>query len=394
MSNSETLEDLSREDTANRLRKELKSMKGVLPSNKSVALSVLKAIPFFNRVLSSLNRFGNSINNVVKIEGYRGQGISEAAEAFEGIRIISTIIDLFRIPFVFLAAKIAGQKLPFTVSNNARFIYSVITLALTITALLVPPAGLIIGVVSALFGLALSAVTLARLYFSRGATCNKLLNIEKQIKQKEADLLDLINELAGSKKDLELCEHQAKLHLDILQELHNKKEFYKHKLKHLGTGKAIDKGIGVIFSCVGLIGVLLNIFVPVVGLSIFLALSIGGVAYVAWQMGYHLYKFYEKKAQLVKDEEIELQELTHHFEDPEIKKEALRLKNLIPEDPKLKSRIQEEVDRIKVHSVIAQSSSLNPVTCAQDPACLNIVLDPANESSDVGIMKVNKTPII
>lgn len=179
----QTIEQQELNANAEGLRKKLASMKGVA-SQKSVALSILKLIPFFNKFIASANGAGNAITRMIEIEGLVNNATQTATSVFQYIKLGTAIIDFFRIPAIYVGALIAKQEVPFTFSRNAKLLYSAVILGLTITAIAFPPAAPIIALVAGVAALGQSIVTLTNLYYKRIETQDKLVQVEQDIAQK------------------------------------------------------------------------------------------------------------------------------------------------------------------------------------------------------------------
>lgn len=86
----------------------------------------------------------------------KGQAAATAAQAagngFQWAGLGLALIDFFRIPLIYLAALLIGQKPPITLNKNARWLYSTVLLVLTIISLTVPAAAPPIALVTAILG--------------------------------------------------------------------------------------------------------------------------------------------------------------------------------------------------------------------------------------------------
>lgn len=282
--------------------KKLASMKGVA-SQKSIALSILKLIPFFNKFIASASGAGNAITRMIEIQGLVNNATQTAASAFQYIKLGTAIIDFFRIPAIYVGALIAKQEVPFTFSRNAKLLYSSVILGLAITAVAFPPAAPIIALVAGVAALGQSVVTLANLYYKRLATQDKLEQVEKDITEKTEKITSLIFELkklenaaeAAKDKDLDSLKSQITKQLNELQGLYDTREYCKQKLEKLGTAAALDKTVGVGFAALALIGIVTSMIIPPVGIGILAATASLGVAYLVARVTVPLMKFLAEK---------------------------------------------------------------------------------------------------
>ncbi|KTD53189.1 coiled-coil protein [Legionella santicrucis] len=285
-SEAEAIEQPQLNEDAEGFRKKLASMKGVA-SQKSIALSILKLIPFFNKFIASASGAGNAITRMIEIEGLVNNATQTAASAFQYIKLGTAIIDFFRIPAIYVGALIAKQEVPFTFSRNAKLLYSSVILGLAITAVAFPPAAPIIALVAGIAALGQGVVTLANLYYKRLETQDKLKQVEKDITEKTEKINSLIKELerlekaaeAVKDKDLESLKVQITTQLSELQGLYDTQEYCKKKLEKLGITAALDKTVGVGLAALALVGIVTSMIFPPVGIGILAATGSLGVTY-------------------------------------------------------------------------------------------------------------------
>ncbi|WP_115707586.1 hypothetical protein [Legionella sainthelensi] len=286
----ETMEQPQLNEDAVGFEKKLASMKGVA-SQKSIALSILKLIPFFNKFIASASGAGNAITRMIEIQGLVNNATQTAASAFQYIKLGTAVIDFFRIPAIYVGALIAKQEVPFTFSRNAKLLYSSVILGLAITAVAFPPAAPIIALVAGVAALGQSVVTLANLYYKRLETQDKLAQVEKDITEKTNEINSLISRLrqlekaakVGKDNNLDLLKSQITKEiteqLNQLQGLYDTREYCKQKLEKLGTAAALDKTVGVGFAALALVGIVTSLIIPPVGIGILAATASLGVAY-------------------------------------------------------------------------------------------------------------------
>ncbi|VEB32440.1 coiled-coil protein [Legionella sainthelensi] len=282
----ETMEQPQLNEDAVRFEKKLASMKGVA-SQKSIALSILKLIPFFNKFIASASGAGNAITRMIEIQGLVNNATQTAASAFQYIKLGTAVIDFFRIPAIYVGALIAKQEVPFTFSRNAKLLYSSVILGLAITAVAFPPAAPIIALVAGVAALGQSVVTLANLYYKRLETQDKLAQVEKDITEKTNEINSSISRLrqlekaakVGKDNNLDLLKSKITEQLNELQGLYDTREYCKQKLEKLGTAAALDKTVGVGFAALALVGIVTSLIIPPVGIGILAATASLGVAY-------------------------------------------------------------------------------------------------------------------
>ncbi|CAM3031096.1 coiled-coil protein [Legionella steigerwaltii] len=369
----ETFEHLEA-DSVEHLRKKLNSMKGIKAPKKSIALSILRMLPFASGLIDSLAGAGGAINRLVEIEGVVNEATAAASEGFQIIKVLTGISDFIVIPIIYFGAYITNQKVPFTLSRNARFLYAAVILGLTITALAFPPSAPIIALVSSIAALGLSIITLAKLYYKRYEIEDQLAEIKEQInvgKNRLNALIDYLEKLeANAKKakeegkieeynsleaEIEGERRNIKEQLNSLQELHNNQVHCEQKLEKLGATAVLDKSAGIAFASLILIGAVASLIVPPVGVGIIAVTAALAVAYTVGRLIYPLLKFLANKIvnYVTRKSESDTEEgealkekdsLTESESESSAKKAkkdmpevAKRLENAIEDDPKTKT---------------------------------------------------------
>lgn len=359
---------LFEEDSVEQMRLKLTLMKGKNASKKSITLAILKMIPFFNKFISAADGVGNVLISLVEIEGHITNATQAAGSAFGIIKLISSAFDFIRVPCIYLGAIIAGQKLPMTLSRNARFLYASVLLGITITAFAFPPSAPIIALVSALFALGYSVITMANLFHKRDLIRDQLKKVENDIEITKTKTLKLIDELEHlerkakaaryeNKVDSQLLDEikskrdEIKSQLNSLQELYDQQEYAKQKLEKLGLAHALDKTMGVALACLALIGVVVSLVFPPVGLIILAVTASIGFTYLIGRVTYPLFKYLGEKlvnyfTKKEEPEEIELDDLTHsakarakyQADSHTLQQEVERLEKLVAEDPRIEEQ--------------------------------------------------------
>ncbi|KTD00613.1 hypothetical protein OQJ19_06585 [Fluoribacter gormanii] len=364
------------------LRKKLKSMKGTKVSKKSIVQSILKTLPFFNKFIESAEGAGSTITSMVQIQGHLTHASDVAGNAFLIIRVVNAAIDFIRIPCIYIAAYIANQESPITLSRNARFLYSAVLLGLTITALAFPPSAPIIALVLSIAALGLSVVTLAKLYYKRYEVKDQLAQIEKDIDIKKNRITHLIDsleqleseakkaKLEGQRENIKYLEekikterHEIKEQLNELQKLYDTQEIGKEKLAKLGTIATLDKTAGVAFTSLALIGAIVSLAFPPAGLPILAAAASLAAIYVVGRVTYPLFKFLAGKIVNIitrktgpakndedkgakddlTDKDFETSSMKVKYDMAIIKKDAKRLEQLVADFPIIDTHPESEL---------------------------------------------------
>ncbi len=235
-----------------------------------------------------------------------------AASGVAGIGWVLAVFDLTRIPFLYFSAFILNEKIPFTLKNNAKFIYAGVALILGVVSVAVPAAAPVIVLIAASMALAASLITLAKVTdknISRNIQSNA---VEKRLVEKEEQLKEIkatINELS---RDLNEASDETILNLvkamnqfdeyqKQLQKLQDTKGILDHKKQKSGIVKIFDKGVAVALSMAAVIGVIISIYVPPTGVGILLGVAIASAAYLTVKLvGPVIWSFGKKLIQSVK----------------------------------------------------------------------------------------------
>lgn len=261
----------------------------------------MEKIPLLSGLLQSLGSSGTATTALIKSLGNTSQALQGASAGFHYAGLGIAAINFVRIPLIYFFALIARERVPFTLSNNARWAYSALVLGLTLAAILVPAAAPPIALVLASLTLVLSLVSIGHMIYKRYTIQKSLRETKENIKTQE-DLLEEMQEnakLLSSKlkklnkndqdyeeraraicKEIDDLSGKYKIEKDELQRLHNKKLEDEQTLKGLGTAAFMDRGIAAALTSVAIIGLALSFFFPPVGLGIVAGSAGLGALYV------------------------------------------------------------------------------------------------------------------
>lgn len=252
-----------------------------------------------------------------------GKQIAHQLQAFSGGAHIGMVviggISFLRIPFMYLHAYISGEKVPFTISNNARWALAAATLALGLVSLLV--AGVALPIL-----LTLSSIAVADSLFTLGSYIHSRMKLNAEIKKLDSAIQETTRKIMGYKDRAEILKDEIRHyvtentkidlnHLNGLRiELNTLKQKYYagyEKLKHLHENKSakdrllkqqkdpvevVTRTISVVAGAVGLVGaaLLLTPLAPI-GLGLMAAAAVIGLANI---VGVKIYrKVQEKRAE-------------------------------------------------------------------------------------------------
>ena len=107
-------------------------------TDDALVLVILNGIPLFNSLLKKLQATTSGISKLIKKTGDAPMTVFDALNVNPFVGISLNIIDFIQIPLLYLAAFALGKKAPITLSNNGRWLYAAVLLALCLTAFLLP----------------------------------------------------------------------------------------------------------------------------------------------------------------------------------------------------------------------------------------------------------------
>ncbi len=258
----------------------------------------IKKMSRYARYMKDTSRAANAITLVGESvdEFHDTAQNEEIAHGFHFASLGVSMYNFFRIPFMYLSAVLLNQPVPFTLSNNSRWLYSALLLALTITAIAAPATAPIIAFVSAGIGFAASSFFLGKLLYERYKLAREANTLEREIHiakkameaiQEEAKQLEQQSQEATEEPAIiDIC-----LKIAILKERHGPQkklleELYEQKLQNeqlkeqFDFKKVVFKSISLILATATIIGLVVSLFFPPVGLGILAGVAVTGAAYL------------------------------------------------------------------------------------------------------------------
>lgn len=263
-------------------------------------------VPFLSRFANETHDTTTILTGILDTKqrafsmGYTESSALMGGLYFGGIGL--AVIDFLRIPAIYLASYLLGQKVPITVNKNARWLYSGVILGLFIGGTLFPPAALAIGFVIAGAGFGISAFLLGRTLYNRYQLTTKLHDNQKALHLENTDLSTLqddaqklYNEFA---LDSNLSDEQLEqIHAKVLEK---EKEFdeqlerivyrkgkiirLESEIKQIEKSQIFDKSFGLAVASVGVIGLGISVVLPPVGLLILASASFVGASYFSGRL--------------------------------------------------------------------------------------------------------------
>ncbi|WP_031567887.1 hypothetical protein [Legionella wadsworthii] len=271
--------------------------------NFILRLLILK-VPLLSGFLQSLGNTGGAMTALIKSLGDTSQAVQGASSGFHFASLGIAAINFIRIPLIYFFSMIAGKWPPFTLSNNAKWAYSAVLLALALTGILVPAAAPPIGIAVAGLSLALSLYSIGNMIYKRQKIKKSINQAKVDIEVNEEILKDirkkaslLYSELKAADTDEErirICELIDDLQIEhksttaTLQVLYNNKIKDEKTLEGLGTAAFMDRGVAAALTSLVIVGLVLSIFFPPVGLGIAAGSAGLGALYIVGRVGVSL----------------------------------------------------------------------------------------------------------
>ncbi|MFJ1268436.1 hypothetical protein ACD661_07720 [Legionella lytica] len=265
----------------------------------TVSVPLLQRIPFVSQFVKNASELGDKAIHVggtfTKIPGLKtpehlGQGLHWGGAALAAL-------DFLLIPMIYLSSYIYGEKVPFTLNNNARWLYSGALLALTLTSILVPAAATPIGLVLGGISIGLSSFLLGKAIYERyhlgkerKALATEIVHAEEEMAliQEQAKVLQGALTRATTKEEqqalcaqVELVQKQYGEQKEKITGLKEREAVVNEKIKKLQFIHILDKGLGVGFASLAMVGVVLSIFLPAVGLPMLAGVGVASAAYLS-----------------------------------------------------------------------------------------------------------------
>lgn len=220
----------------------------------------------------------------------------DTAEGFHYATLGMAIFNFFRIPFMYLSAYALNQKVPVTLNNNMRWLYSTTLLALTIVAITVPVTAPVIAFVTAALSFVAGAFLLGKIINQRAKLGKKEQTLKREMAHEQEVMYAIRDEAGYLRKALEEAteEHQiidlsvevavlderSNAQKRVLEHLSNKQEHNKQLRAKLSDKKIIFRSISLILASASIIGLALAVVVPPIGLGVLAGVAIASATYL------------------------------------------------------------------------------------------------------------------
>lgn len=271
--------------------KKLPKFVGQEPKNDSWLVTIAaQKVPLLSKFLHGHEGIASSLIGLEQMQHTTSTVLNTTAYDFQYVGLALKVADFFRIPLIYVTAYIAGEKIPFTLGNNARWVYAVALLGLAVTAIALPAVAPYLAIAGAGLGLAASVGAALNLIYQRYKTQQALKVTELEIVGQnellealraraitlEKNLQGLDQDSVEAKKifdEVELLDQTFNEEKEYMQTLYDKQLLQQKQLQSMGVVAFMDKGVGIGLSCLGIIGLAMLFVYPPAGLIILAATS-------------------------------------------------------------------------------------------------------------------------
>lgn len=257
-----------------------------------------KHIPIISKFLQSVGSSGSALiqaGEQVKLIQPTPL-VQSATSGFQFAALILAIGDFIRIPIIYLISFILNKEVPFNLTNNAAWAYSAVLLTLAVIALAVPTAAPVIAFVGAGISLAVSVFTLTMVLVKNYQLNSEMKQIRKELQHEENEMALIQEEAARLESvlketkeedldediylEIKVLEERFKNQKKVIEDLKNKEFHLGQEIKQVGLMKIIDRGLGVGLAALSLVGLVVAVFNPPVGLGIIAGSAVFGTSYL------------------------------------------------------------------------------------------------------------------
>ncbi|WP_133127592.1 hypothetical protein [Legionella nagasakiensis] len=279
---------------------------------RSKVLTNLRQLPLVSDIGHHIAESGVEVTHLSEIEGvfrHTEHTAKSLSSGFHLAALVFGVIDFVRIPAIYLSSWMMGESIPVSLSKNARWFYASALIGLAITALAVPVAAMPIALAGAFLGLGVSLLSLGKFYYRKIQLQEELIKVMQELAEKGKVLSSLQKEASETESHLRQAFDEGDVEkiktlsagvivmqqeFDTLkaqlQILHGHKAVIEKKQLKRRTLGFVDKVIGVGLASLTVIGVVLSLFSPPVGVGILAASAIAGGAYILGRATYPIAK--------------------------------------------------------------------------------------------------------
>ncbi len=282
--------------SAQKLKEMQKPMTFDVKHDRKFMVFLQEKFPLLLTLTQTIDSTGMALTLFIMTFRQMNEFLFKALRHFSAVGTILKAFNFIQIPLIYLTAFVLGEKIPFSLSKNAKWLYSAVLLGLALTSIFVPGAAVAIIIATAGLTLGASILTLANTLIKKQTQPRKLAEIraKKEVLEQKAQALQLeaqaLEQEGDGLSNAELDEkinalfkqHQA---LRVrLTKLYTDEVIYTKKITKKGTGFVLDRSVSTGLAAIGVIGSVLLLMAPVAGISVLAATSVVGTGYLALRM--------------------------------------------------------------------------------------------------------------
>jgi hypothetical protein len=269
---------VSEQITAEKMRELYTQIKPKPLPKKTRLLDLIKKIPFLVGLLRGMNSVGSSLSNLATLDPALVSSLASVSSGFQYSDLVLRIFDFLRIPALYIACTVAGEKSPITLKKNARWAYSAVIITLCSIAIALPALAVPMGLTIAGLTLITTAATMIKILIYRKNLKNELDTIEKDIIKTKMTIKGIIERTQIFENNDEERQKYTAEYTQIpqrfldeknkLQTLCDQQFVSQEKLKKNKPEKMMDKGVALALTSIAIVGLILSFFVPTAALII------------------------------------------------------------------------------------------------------------------------------
>lgn len=279
-----------------KMQDDLRSLSLCTKAEQEIELSA-KNMAKINGIIAQVDESGAAISKLgEQFSSMHHSHINETVtHGFHLAGFFMSVFNFVRIPAIYLIAYLTNQKIPLTLGNNARWLHATILLGLAVVALSVPALAPIIAFVGAGLSLGVSVFMLGKKLYERYQLGRELKNITQAITtadeamellhQQVFSLNEMLKTVDNDDAFVMVSEHIALLEKAYktqkagLVELHQHQRLTQEKINVLNDYFMFDKSLAVAFASASVLGLVVSLFLPGMGLGIVAGVGIAAASY-------------------------------------------------------------------------------------------------------------------
>lgn len=264
---------------------------------KHIIKLILKRIPVFTSLDKNIAGTENLVGQLLCLDNVmpHGQVFPKTSEALTLSSVFASVLDFVRIPAIYLTSYLLGEKVPFKMTKNLQWALAALGLFFAVVVLVVPATAPVVGLVATSLGVIQGFSALGYFFYRKQKLRNELTRLHDAVEYDKKQLEETKTTIKEVRASLETdTGKEFNDYLIVLKDLSdalendktalqnhvNQFEFVKSKVQHMNSEKFLDKVVGILIPLLALSGVILSVFIPVLGLAFLFGASIASLCYV------------------------------------------------------------------------------------------------------------------